>query len=288
MQRRAIELFPENAPARQFDRRSGRDDEIRLVDLWRIIASRWSWLAAGVICGSLAAFVYIVATPPNYEAHASLRIGKVSENGLIEDINALSVQLLDQYGRELGNGSQKRIPYLENAVEEPRRSNILKVIAIGRSPEEAHQFLSRIVSTIVTRHGEIHSSAIGPLEQRLAGIDRRVSLLSKQAQEFGTLLMRLKESQPAQAALLAVERARVFAELTELERDRVLLRRQIAELTNNQTTTIIPVKHLDVPVAPRKVLASAVGVLLGFLVSLVAIFIARTFINVEAVTGRRT
>lgn len=258
-----------------------RDDEISLVDLWLVLRKRWLWLLGGLLLGASAAVAYIVLTDTAYESRARVQIGKISGKEPIEDITALAVRLIDQHGRELGNGIQKRIPYLQEAVEEPRASNILKMVTVGRSSEEASNFLARIVSTLVERHERMYANAIGPLEQRLSVVDGQIALLTAQAKELGDLIDRLKESGPAQASLVAVERGRVYAGMTELERDRVSLLRQISDLRNNQTRVLVPVKRLEAPVTPMKTIATASGVVLGLVLGLSAVFIREFFANVR-------
>jgi uncharacterized protein involved in exopolysaccharide biosynthesis len=261
--------------ALRVDRANIRDD-VSLVDLWLIIRrSRW-WLVAGLLAGLVAAIAYATLATPVYESRTSIQIGNVPNPGLntpvlIEDPNVLSVELIDEYGRKVVNG-KVRTPYLEKK-EVKVRNNILDLAALGHRPEEPRDFLKQIVTKILQRHRQSYTNAIQPLRQRFAAIDQQIGILTTQMKELGDLVARLKESNPVQASLVAIERGHLYANLDQLERDRVALQQQTTTPYAGPTKVIAQPELAERPVSPRRVVAIVVGIVLGLLVGLFAVFL---------------
>ena len=285
MQRRTIEassgdaILPHLAPA-------GReaDGEISLARLYGVVRKRWRWLLSGLLAGIFGAIVYVVVAVPAYESRASIQIGKVHGFGLIEDIDALVFQLMDQYGPESGDDGQREMPYLKQVTKVPAQKNILRLVAVGGSPEQARGYLIQTVSKVMREHEEIYGGAIDPLRYRLAAVDGRSALLSTQITELGKLVARLNESQPLQASLTLIERGRLYAELNELERERSALKQQVSKPYSNMTHEVVrPVLPVG-PAAPRKAVALGIGIALGLMLGILSAFFRESFENARGVT----
>ena len=275
MQTRISKTSFEDVDVPPVDRITG-DDEISLVDLWLVVRrNRW-WLLAGLLIGAVVAFTYATFATPVYESRASIQIGNLPGPGpngtvLVEDPNALSVELLDEYGPKIIGGNA-RTPYLEKR-EIKVRNNILDLAALGHQPEKPGEFLKQIVAKILQRHQQSYANAIEPLRERITAIDRQAGILTMQMKELGDLIARLKESSPVQASLVAIERGHLYANLDQLERDRVALQQQTTTPYASPTKVIAQPVLAGRPVSPRPVLATAVGIVLGLLAGLLAIFL---------------
>jgi uncharacterized protein involved in exopolysaccharide biosynthesis len=106
MQKQAIESPSGSAvPQRPIEVES--DNDTSLADVWLVIRKRWLWPLAGLVLGVLVAIAYVVLTDPIYESRASIQIGKMHDIGLIEDVDALAIQLIDQYGPESDGGARR-------------------------------------------------------------------------------------------------------------------------------------------------------------------------------------
>lgn len=268
-----------------------RDEEISLVDMWLVVRRRWVWVLASLLLGLFAAIAYITLTTPIYESRASVLIGRVADVGrvedfsalAVEDFNALAVRLINQYGAGSSGDAEQRMPRLKQATEEPGRNNILRLVTVGHSPEEATEFLSQIISNLMQRHEQIYRKAIDPLQRQLAAVDRQAALLAAQSMQLGELVGRLKESHPVQASLVGIERGRVQAELNELERYRVVLQQKTVQPHSRQTEVVAQAGIPRTPAAPRTVIALAIGIVFGLLLGLLAILLIEFAAKVQAV-----
>ena len=283
MQKQANISPIEESPLLRFDRRRV-ESEISLVDLWLIVRRRWSWLSAGLVVGVSVAIAYIAFTVPTYESHMTLRVGNVPTLGLIEDTGVLSVELINKYGPITAGGTRSQMPYLEKK-DIKAKNNLLELVAVGYSPEEARDLLAQVAAKILQRHEQAYGNVIDPLRRRLATMDGQVSLLTKQIVDLGELVARMKESNPVQASLVAIERSRLFTSLDQLERDRVSLQQQVTQPYTNPSQVIVQPELQNSPVSPRKVLAAVTGIVLGIFIGLVAIFLRQFFAQVSAAKG---
>src|SRR3990172_6996212 len=279
MQKQANISPIEESPLLRFDRRRV-ESEISLVDLWLIVRRRWSWLSAGLAVGVSVAVAYIAFTVPIYESHMTLRMGNVPTLGLIEDTGVLSVELINKYGPITAGGTRSQMPYLEKK-DIKAKNNLLDLVAVGYSPEEARDLLAQVAAKILQRHEQAYGNVIDPLRRRLATMDGQVSLLTKQIVDLGDLVARMKESNPVQASLVAIERSRLFTSLDQLERDRVSLQQQVTQPYTNPSQVIVQPELQNSPVSPRKVLAAVAGIVLGIFIGLVAIFFRQFFAQVK-------
>lgn len=258
-------------------------DEISLVDLWLIIRRERLWLLAGLVVGVAVAFAYVTLAMPNYESRASIQIGKVPGPGfntpvLIEDPGVLSVQLIDEYGPKSVKGTEQRVPFLETKGVKVR-NNILDLVAVGYRPEEPRDLLTQIAAKVLQRHQQAYTTAIDPLRQRFTAIDSQIGILTTQMKELGDLIARLKEPNPTQASLVAIERGHLYTNLDQLERDRVILQQQTTTPYVNPSQLIAQPELPETPVSPRKLASLVIGIVLGLMLGLLAIlfkgFIAR-------------
>jgi uncharacterized protein involved in exopolysaccharide biosynthesis len=275
--------FEETAPP-SFDG-AGTDEDISLVDLWLIVRKNRLWLLAGVLVGVAVAVMYIALANPVYESRATIQVGNVPSPGgntpvLIEDPSVLSVELVDEYGQKSGDKSDRRVPHLEKR-DIKVRNNVLDLVASGYGPEEPRDFLRRIAAKILQRHQEAYANAVDPLRQRLSAIGKQIEILTTQMRELGDLIARLKVSNPTQASLVAIERGHLYANLDQLERDRVALQQQTTAPYVNPTRVIARPTLPEDPVSPKKLVAVVVGIVLGLVLGLLAVFFREFFASVR-------
>ena|ERR1051325_8587776 len=266
MQERRIAPTKNDIASRPVDKANG--GELMLADIWTGVRKRWLWCCAGVLAGGLLAFTYAMLASPRYESHASVQVGKVQELGLIEDMDALAIRLLSQYGRGADVAARERLPYLRQASKVPGNNNVLRLATIGRSPEEAKKFLDDISKTVTDQHDELYEGTLNPVRQRLAAIDSQISQLTVQATELGILIARLRDTQPVQASLVAMDRSRIYQQLGDLQRDRLLLQQRTTRLSSSPSRVIVPAGLEESPASPKTALLVVLGGVLGLLLAL--------------------
>lgn len=244
------------------------DDEVSLLRLWLVVRRRWAWLFAGFFVGLAGAVTYAASVVPTYESRATIQIGKVRDGGLLEDPESLVLQLVDEYGTPPEEGR----PYLRQAIKIAGQSPILRLVAAGGTPDETKDFLADVVRRLVERHEEIYQGAMEPVRQRLVTLDGHVALLTAQVAEFHRLIARLQNSYPAQASLVAIERGELYAKLSDLERDRVVLQQLTTKPYSSPSEVIAGGDFSASPNAPRMLVWLVMGIIFGLMLGLFAVF----------------
>lgn len=79
---------PSPAPSRSFHDQQYREDEIDLVDIWRVLMRKWRWIAAITLISTIFSISYVLLAPRVYKAEAYILPPKQS------DIEQLNVSVL--------------------------------------------------------------------------------------------------------------------------------------------------------------------------------------------------
>lgn len=262
-------------------------DDIRLTPILIIFHRRWPSLLVGLSLGVLIAIAYVLFASRSYESHSVVQIGRVHEVGPVENVDTLAVQLIDQYGPERRKADQDPAAYLKQVTKLPGQ-NTLRLVAVGPSPDTAKAFLVDVVTKLMASHERIYQQALDPLRQRLAGIDVQISLATTQITQFNELITRLKQLQPTQAALVAIERGRLYPELAQLERDRIALSQHIIKPFSSPSEIITTPAQPSSAVAPRKFIVIAAGMVLGVALGLLFVFVREFLGNIRTTSAPHT
>lgn len=264
-----------------------RVDEIRLMPVLVVFRRRWPSLLVGLILGISIAIAYVLFASPSYESHSIVQIGRVHEVGPVENVDTLAVQLIDQYGQERKRNDRDAATYLKQVTKLPGQ-NTLKLVAVGPSPDKAKALLVDVVTKLMASHERIYQQVLDPLRQRLEGIDVQINLTTTQITQFNELITRLKQSQPTQAVLAAIERGRLYPELVQLERDRIALRQHIIKPFSAPSEIVTGPLQPSSAVAPRKFIVIAAGMVLGVALGLFFAFVSEFLANIRTMSAPTT
>lgn len=284
MQKRALDTQPGDVVA-PLNMEVDRYDEMSLINLWLIIRRRRLWLLAGALAGFCGAVMYAIFATPTYESRASVQIGKVHEFGPIEDVDALAGQLTERYGVEARARAQHEREYLKQATKVPGQNGALRLIAVGRSPEDVRDFVAGIVADVLQRHGEMYAAAVKPFEQRLAVIDKRVATTTKRVADMDQLVDRFKDTQPLQASILLVQQTQLLADLNRMERERLFLLRHIVKPYSQPTVSIADATLPNEPFMMNTLTTLAIAMVLGLMLGIVTVFFAEFVAKLRAASA---
>lgn len=240
------------------------------MELLRVVRRRWLWLLAGLFVGIIASVVHLSLTAPLYESSASIRIGKVHGVGIIEDINSLVFQLNDKHGSG-PDSDVKRMGSLKRVTKISEQD--LSLLASGSSPEQVRDFLIQVTTELTQRHEQIYKSAIDPIQRQLEMIDNQIELLTSQIAGLGKSIIPLKESYPALASVIAMERSRLYSQLYQLEYEQWTLQRQIVKPYSLSSEIIRPPTLPERPISPKKTTSVAAGIAAGLILGLLTAYV---------------
>ncbi|MFP4131445.1 Wzz/FepE/Etk N-terminal domain-containing protein [Thiohalospira sp.] len=254
------------------------DDEISLIDLWRVLTRRKHWIALAFVVTLVLASGWLALKTPIYEASATLEIG-TADGSALESGGDLARRLENAQPEDL---SPAREPVLTAADNEGR---IMELTARGPSQQAADDFLKETMAEVQERHDGYLEEFRTEQDQRLDEITKRVQLMEVQRDEFENRLGRLDGDAAAIGGLLTLEQ-RLADRLPQLEKEQSKLRRSLSERVTGPTTVLVspePAAEDEAgeasPVEPRTrlvlALAAVLGLMLGVFVAFFREFLAR-------------
>jgi len=264
------------------------DDEISLLELWRILMKRKGLI---LVCflGCLAAgaaFAFLKA--PVYEADIKLRIGQVKGNAdappaLLDVAEELSSRILAQYGEDIAQGIKREHPFISKAVVQRGGTTTLELTAEADSPADAAHLLEEVVSDIRKAHKTMYEDNLKPIAERLKSMEEQRRALQQQYGDITALVDQLKERDTVQASLVMIERGPIAAAINELDAERLRLSQQMTPPQTRPTELIGEITAPAKPSKPKKALVLALAAVLGLMgsvmLALVAEFVARAKMN---------
>lgn len=255
------------------------DDEISLIDLWRVLSRRKHWIAIIFVVVMALAVVWLALKTPIYEASASVEIG-TANGAALESGGDLAARLENSQPEGMGPGQQ---PVLTGVESEGR---ILSLTARATSQEAAEEFLREQIAAIQERHDGFLEEFRAEQHQRLDEIGKRIQLLEVQRDQFEGRLARLDQQAAAIGGLLTLEQ-RLSTRLPELEAEQAKLRRTLSERVTAPTSVLIAPEPATEggedsepsPVEPKSrlvlALAAVLGLMLGVFVAFFREFLTR-------------
>ena len=248
-------------------------DELPLAQLAQILSRRKVWVVAATVLFTLFGAVYALFKPPVYEVSARLRVGQLAGAGFFEPPAVLSSRLVATYGETIADGVKRKRPFLRAAVSRAIPGAV-DITVEGDRPEDAVAFLESVTSEIQRKHGDGYKISLDAIRARIDAIASQEASLKKQGDDLSELIERLKRSDPVQASLLALERSRTTAMITDLESERLGLIQKLAPPLTEQTAVLGQIVAPIAPAPPGRtgilLLSVLVGIAAGALIAIVA------------------
>ncbi|MFN2349577.1 MAG: Wzz/FepE/Etk N-terminal domain-containing protein [Thioalkalivibrio sp.] len=283
----------QNAPQHQDGRETAgypgpayyRDDEISLIDLWKVL-NRRRWMIAGatVLC-VLAAVMYSLVATPVYESRSVVQIGKVASIGPVENPDEMVQRLLQAY--KVGDDTEggREMPYVE-AISLNKRDadHVLTISARAETSQEASRFLSEVVEKVLSEHQGWFDQATAVLKSRLDFVNAQSQAFESQIAVIQDEMDKVREINPVQASVLAVESGKLMTQLPDLEDRRVNVQLSLLD-SRSYPTSLLRAPTLTVkPIQPRPKLYVAIALVLGLMLGIFAAFFAEFLSNARTST----
>lgn len=263
---------------------------VSLVDLWLTLARHRLLIVVPVIIATIGAAGAAWLAQPYFESRTVLALGEVGQEKFLERPDLL-VERLKQAYRINDPDYDPKLPYMSGAtVDKNASKQVMTLRAVGTSPNEAKEFLEKVVSDLLAAHQRRYDEAFLTHREHLSMLELQIADVRRQEASLGEHVEQLKLSNPAQAALVAIERARLVALEPSLLETRARLRLGLMPPQSEQTRVLLPPTLPERAVRPRRLLYIIVGVSLGLLFGVFAAF-AREFVEKvrqKTLAGRNT
>ena len=257
------------------------DDEIYLIDMWRIVVREWRWFISVGLVVLAATFAYLQHARSQWEATAWIQIGQMGAAPAGQDphVEAFSrtVERLetrafqDDVLKSVGVPVDAPEAYLYRGsmkIEQLPYANLIKMRVRGYSAEDAKQLATATATVLHAAHAQLAAAPVALARERLEAVETRL----KAAQARRDRLLAGNQAQGETAALIDLAVATSDQDIRALEQVRAdLALRQLANYTY-ETSLAWPVFVDKGRVFPNTVLTLGIGLLAAaFLASLAAV-----------------
>jgi uncharacterized protein involved in exopolysaccharide biosynthesis len=260
-------------------------DEIYLIDMWRIFLREWRWLVAVLVLVLGVTFVYAHLARPKWEADAWIQVGQIGSALQGTDPKIESFQRVIQRLQTLDfqNSALKSAGFSLAAPEaqlyrgsfrlEPiPYANLIKVSVRALSPQVADRLAMATVTQLQAIHSDIEAAPLKLAKERLNEIQTELQgalvdrdrLLHTAGQQGGK-----DETTPAMAGILLAGKNEDIHSL-QIARNELINR--LSPIYSFDTSLAWPIHVSEGPVSPNFVLTWGIGLFCGlFLGALAAI-----------------
>lgn len=257
-----------------------QQNEIYLIDMWRIVRRRWPWVVGVAVAAIAATFAALHVARNQWEAVAAIQVGQVGTvpQGIdprVEPFQRVllrlqSIPFQDDVLKGLGlaDGADEARLYRASMTLEPDiYANVIRVHVRAYSPEDARQLAMATVDHLAALHGAISRAQLEAARKRSDDIDRTIATAEE---ERARLVRDVAAGSHGDAMLASMALANTDSGLRTMKQIRADLDGRMLRSATFPTSMPWPVTVSSGPVAPAKVPLMAVGVLAGLLLGVVA------------------
>lgn len=246
---------------------------MNLALLLRIVRNRRASVIALAVLVSMLGASYAFLMPSVYEAGVRLHVGQTAGTGFFEVPEVLSSRLVAEYGERIADGRKRDRPFLRATVVRAT-PGVVELTAEGDQPKDAVGLLQNVTTEIQRRHDAAYRTNVEAIRARIGAITTQENYLMEQFDKSSELIERLRQQNPVQASLLALERGRIPATITGLEAERLELVQKLTIPLSEQTMVLGEIAEPAIPARPLRfailIMSVFSGVAIGVLFALAA------------------
>lgn len=253
-----------------------QQDEIYLIDLWRIIVREWKWFIAPLLLVVILAVAYTHTAKRQWEATAWIRIGRMgdapkNQDPQVEPLARVLERLQFRPFQDQVLESLNILPVSPDAAlyrkslklePLPYAGPMVKLSVRGDSPQRAAQLAQATVAQLQKIHQRLEAAPLKIAQGRLDEAER--DLQHAEAERDRLLQNAVSSGKDSQTALLAsVVLTNSDQEIRELQRTRSELTELLSSAYTYETSLAWPVYVPEKQAFPNPPLMWAASMLIG-------------------------
>ena len=266
-------------------------EEISLLDILRFLKGAYKTILVFGVLGFTAAIAYLAITPKQYEATVQIAMAQISSNNNISPlgINIEEPALLIARLSSPTSYTPKAIAACglqdqENAALAVSKSiksmnpkgvaNVVELKTFGESPQVAQDCALGVFDLIKTTQAQIMAPYIEEAKVKLADDQERL-------QKAKEVVARSDKSGAAIGASYLSTRDEIRYLLDEI----TALKNVVTSNQNRATRMVAPIFASDTPIAPKKRIVLAAGLLGGLFLGLLIAFARQMVLKLKSAAG---
>ncbi|MEA9726853.1 Wzz/FepE/Etk N-terminal domain-containing protein [Xanthomonas campestris] len=254
------------------------EDEIYLIDLWRILLREWRWALAALLVVLAITFAFTRVAKPQWEATAWIQVGEIGPTPAGRDPKVEPFQrVIDRMKTRLFQDAvltHAGVPLKSCAAQLYRGSlkpdpdpyaNLIGITIRAESVAQARTLATATVAQLQALHGQTNTAALALAKTRLRGLDEDLRVATASSAQLQQQLGNRQangQATPAQvlAGVLLTDSNTTIRALRG-ERDDLVAR--LTERYTYQTSLAWPLYVPDHQAFPNAIMAWAAGILGG-------------------------
>ena len=256
---------------------SVEQDDVYLIDMWRVLVREWKWFVAPMILVIALTFAYLHAVKPQWEATAWIQIGQVDTAPIGQDpkvepmmrvIDRMQmIPFQNEVARSIGlspDSPEARL-YRKSLKIEPLtyEGPLVKLRVLATSPALARQWASATVVQLQTVHQKLESVSLTLARERLDEVQTELqrATAARDALQAASLHDGSSDADKGAPAstLTSVLLASRNQEIHDLQMARSELITRLSPAYTYETSLMWPVYVPDHPGYPNPVLILGAG-----------------------------
>ncbi len=243
------------------------EEEISLRDLWQILVCRKRTVLLSTGLCLVLAGLYLALTVTIYQSTAMIRLGQVA-GAPVDNGTQVAIHLKNKYTPVNTLQAKTLLPRLHGVTSSGQDASILTLIAYGRSPSEAQQYLASVTKNFLSQQNRRYGQSVTLLQNQLAQLQTTYNRLQAPTKPNP----QAKTPLASNAISLFLQQSERDSTLTTLLGSIYNLQNQLAPAKTYPTIETLSPRYDPTPVAPKKllvlVLALIGGILLGVFLAL--------------------
>jgi capsular polysaccharide biosynthesis protein len=257
------------------------DDEIDLIDLWRVLVKRKVIVLVVPIISLLAGILYLLLTPSVYESRAVIQVGQVGQVGQVE-IPAILVQRLKEKYRIDDKTVISKMPNVKGiSLDKKGANSVITLLAQDYSAKGAQQYLTFEIQALLGEHALLYNQSMDIQRQRLQSLGKQMSSVNAFIEELSSHIEAVRKLDPAQGAILAVEKGKLLTYAPDLEAQYVTLQLALSDIQSQPTTVLQNPTLPERQAKPKPMLVLVMALMSGLIIGVVAAFIGEFLCKVR-------
>lgn len=166
------------------------EDEIDLMDYMKVIIKRKRLIFGVFLAMVIIAAIFSFTSPKVYKIDTTLEIGKIGGQ-IVEEPS--------QVMEKIDDGIYGWFPGMK--VSNPANTNLIKIEAISKDPQETKEILANINESILADHNAKINSQKNLLEKEIETLQEKIDFLISKDQETAILQLEINNLQRQKEAL---------------------------------------------------------------------------------------
>ena len=254
---------------------NGRD-EITLFDIWQILVARkWVILSMPIIA-LLLGLLYLLQATEIYECSARILVGQAGVGRQVENPAVIVQKIAEKY-RVYDNTVSRDLPRVSSVVHDKKDTGIIvQIKTVDATAKGAKQYLEQVVAEILAAQRTLFEQEMELKQTRLKTLTDRLEAVETFQQELEGRIAKVGQQDPAQAAVLAVEKGNFLKLASDLKRERYTLQTEMSSVVF-YPAELVGVPHLPSrPIKPKRIIVILLSGISGLLLGIMAAFLAES------------